>query len=239
MAKISNEKTSSIENRTLAIFPTIVNENREINNNFGNEFNSWFNDRFFGKELLVKIHKRLQNINNIVKSGIYICMNKGDICFVDRIEKQGLYYNHYKNFPAVLNQIQNKLKPKETIALFYPAKFHLYCNWSYFDSNKCSSILDEEISKLEKDLNKNPKVHLIGVYKVLKKEITNQNENSANYLNFIDDHHHTEYAHYKVINNLFNFIPQNNIFSFEEKIAFEATPIITAEIEEGPMKWCI
>ena len=217
MAKISNEKTSSIENRTLAIFPTIVNEKREINNNFGNEFNSWFNDRFFGKELLVKIHKRLQNINNIVKSGIYICMNKGDICFVDRIEKESLYYNHYKNFPEVLNQIQNKLKAKETIALFYPGKFYLYCNWSYFDSNKCSSILDEEISKLEKNLNKNPKVHLIGVYKVLKKEITNQNENSANYLNFIDDHHPTEYAHYKVINNLFNFIPQNNIFSFEEK----------------------
>ena len=47
ISNINTQEISQKENRTLAKWKPVINENGEINFNFGKDFNEWFNDRFF------------------------------------------------------------------------------------------------------------------------------------------------------------------------------------------------
>lgn len=56
MSNISTAQKSAEENRMLAASPSLFNENM-LNNKYGNQFESWFNDHFFGRKFLLKIYK--------------------------------------------------------------------------------------------------------------------------------------------------------------------------------------
>ncbi len=68
MFYISNEDTSAQENRMLEKYPAFLNENG-INNQFGMQFNNWFNDRFGGREQIIEFYTNIMyNINKIYKN---------------------------------------------------------------------------------------------------------------------------------------------------------------------------
>ena len=54
MLNISGAKISIQENRVLATKPSLF-INNDINEQFGTQFNNWFNDRFFGRNTFIKI----------------------------------------------------------------------------------------------------------------------------------------------------------------------------------------
>ncbi len=58
MSYINNESISEKENRTLAVFKPLINENNELNLKFGENFEAWFNDRFFLRETFIKIYDK-------------------------------------------------------------------------------------------------------------------------------------------------------------------------------------
>lgn len=56
MMHINQEKYLKHENRTLAVWKPFINADGQINYNFGNDYNAWFNDRFNFRECLIKTH---------------------------------------------------------------------------------------------------------------------------------------------------------------------------------------
>ena len=86
-AKINKDKISVEENRTLAKFPALI-VGKHVNNNFGTDFEAWFNDRFFMRKALVWLHNSIKkevNIHNqnkyilVGKDGWAFCKDDGDI----------------------------------------------------------------------------------------------------------------------------------------------------------------
>lgn len=56
---IDKKDVSDVENRKLAAWHSLINKNNTININFGNEFDSWFNDRFFLRNYLIKLNSNI------------------------------------------------------------------------------------------------------------------------------------------------------------------------------------
>ena len=57
-SKINKEDKAPEENRMLAKFPSLITE-KKINNNFGIEFETWFNDRFYMRKQLVRLYNKI------------------------------------------------------------------------------------------------------------------------------------------------------------------------------------
>lgn len=55
MSHISNAEKSFQENRTLTKFPSFIR-----NNNFGKQFESWFSDRFAGREAVISVYNKIK-----------------------------------------------------------------------------------------------------------------------------------------------------------------------------------
>ena len=59
MMRISNEKTSKSENRTLAVYKPLFKSKGNLNFNYGKNFDSWFSDRFNLREKMIYFHNQL------------------------------------------------------------------------------------------------------------------------------------------------------------------------------------
>lgn len=210
---LSDLQKSNVENRMLANYKPLFSNNK-LNMDFGKQFDSFFNDRFWGRETLYKIYFAIKKFNFLVgKNGNY-CKNNGEICF-DSSQPIN-YYNRYKKLPKFLSILQSKLNPKKTYAIFFPNKSKIYCDWSLRQKEKCISNMDMEINKLNVDFIKDSKISLISLYSFFK-NIADTNINS-NLLYFKDDHHATEYADYLIINTIPEFNKLNsNSFQFITK----------------------
>ncbi len=75
MLHISDADKSEQENRVLSRKPALIINNK-LNEKYGTEFNNWFNDRFFGRDILVDLDTGLRyNLSpRVVKRGK--CANK-------------------------------------------------------------------------------------------------------------------------------------------------------------------
>lgn len=74
MSHVSNEKNSERENRMLSEYqPLFVNH--KFNIRYGTQFESWFNDRFFGRKMLIHLHDKIimktDKYGKNSKAGIY------------------------------------------------------------------------------------------------------------------------------------------------------------------------
>ena len=53
---INRDGKSITENRMLAVRPELITPEHKINSKFGVEYDKWFSDRFFGRDLLIKLY---------------------------------------------------------------------------------------------------------------------------------------------------------------------------------------
>lgn len=65
MMQISKEKKSWRENRMFASQPVLIHK-KGINLNYGNDFKKWFNDRFFGRDILLSAYANIFYYTNRV-----------------------------------------------------------------------------------------------------------------------------------------------------------------------------
>lgn len=72
---INRAEVNMAENRRLAIFPKLTLDG-SINRNFGREFDSWFNDRFFLRQQLVQKYNALIRLGNNVVQNRYIVVGQ-------------------------------------------------------------------------------------------------------------------------------------------------------------------
>ena len=78
MLRISNAEKSDQENRTLAKAPRFLRKG-DVNNNFGKDFDQWFNDRFYGREFVVSIFSKIPfYLNRVYENNdrIYLAKSK-------------------------------------------------------------------------------------------------------------------------------------------------------------------
>ncbi len=119
MSHISKEKISVRENRTLANFKPLITNTKEINFNFGKNFEEWFNDRFFLRNELIRI-------NNFIRfhleSDIY---NERNVYFDKRTHwafnagyaAVSSYENEFEEFEVNIKKLNNFCK-KNNIKLY-------------------------------------------------------------------------------------------------------------------------
>ena len=78
MMHISNETTAGLENRTLAKMP-IISEIFKEKSEYGKAFENWFNDHFFGRDQIIRLHDKIRNeISQIIRTdkAVYFKKNK-------------------------------------------------------------------------------------------------------------------------------------------------------------------
>ncbi len=63
MSYINKDEKSEKENRNLAQYPKIIKEAGGVNYKFGNEFDAWYNDRFFLRNNLIWIYENKYHFN--------------------------------------------------------------------------------------------------------------------------------------------------------------------------------
>ena len=86
MMHVSEATTSSREQRRLAVKPHLFigeGSDIDIDSDYGKKFDAWFNDRFFGRPALIKLHDVIRNkLSNIVRTrfAIYSKKNGWEFC---------------------------------------------------------------------------------------------------------------------------------------------------------------
>ena len=107
MMRLSSEKTSTAENRKLAVYKPLLKKTGTLNWNYGKDFDNWFNDRFNFREKIIQAQHEAEynirtdfvNINNhfIFKSNGYIINNyKSTFKPLTKDELELYSYNLYR-----------------------------------------------------------------------------------------------------------------------------------------------
>ena len=92
MLRINTENSSSAENRNLAKLKPIMNDKKEINENFGKDFDAWFSDRFFLRDELIEIGSLMEILNGRINNE-FVIEGKEDWLFF----KYDNGINNYRN----------------------------------------------------------------------------------------------------------------------------------------------
>jgi len=103
MLHISDAEKSTQENRVLATKPSLFVDGK-INQKYGVQFNSWFNDRFFGRDILV-------DMNTLLKYNLSHRLMMRGHCINKRTKWLGGCPHVYKMFSkSELNKMVNSLE---------------------------------------------------------------------------------------------------------------------------------
>ncbi len=136
MSHISQEETSKQENRFLAKWHPLITQEGKFNYNFGNDFNEWFNDRFYLRQYFI----------NCKNSLTFLIANKCEKGYLDS-DTQTMYpiwsFGHYdmktvkKNFEALFDF--NKYCKAHNIKLYVL----IVPNKADIHTTKCNFIKDD------------------------------------------------------------------------------------------------
>ena len=108
MSNISQENISKQENRTLAQYKPFINQDGEINYDYGKNFNEWFNDRFYLRQKFLDIQdlKLILSTNWITKD---VMKGSNDWLFLAWKESTDSYSNSVMFTDEELNSIDSYL----------------------------------------------------------------------------------------------------------------------------------
>jgi len=161
--KISKEDISAAENRKLAVFKPLYTKEKGFNNHFGQNFDSWFNGRFYLRLFLIKLDAAI------------------DILFTQKTKKAAIdfktgiiydYANNFNEFP--INKIKENFDAlykfqdfceKNNIKLYtviVPLKYIIHPHSSLSEDYKRQH--HEEFLELIKSINEEKKLKIIYPY---------------------------------------------------------------------------
>ena len=173
-AKINKDKISVEENRTLEKFPALIAE-KQINNNFGTSFETWFNDRFFMRKGLVRLHNSIRKEVNIHKQNNYILIGKEGWAFCKDNDDVQNYQNLKLFSPEELKHIADYLSSIDhwcnanNIKFYYliaPDKNKIYGEYYKF-VRKIRPDSESRTQQFIRYLNENTKVKVVYPYESL------------------------------------------------------------------------
>ena len=176
MMKISDAEKSDQENRMLAKYVPFIKEG-QINLKYSTNFESWYNDRFFGREFLVGIYHFLERSINPNRGNKNVLVGKDGWLFFKRDNSIENYQNiklftkeELKRAAYYLNSIEQwaRKNGKDFYYVISPDKNKIY--GEYFPSSIYKTKPDSQsrANQLIQYLRENTQVKVIYLADVLK-----------------------------------------------------------------------
>lgn len=190
MSRISTADKSTQENRILATYPAFFNQT--MNLNYGKQFENWFNDRFFGRDFLIKLYSILKlYINNKYENGGAFLMKDNNWMF----RKFAVEYD--KPDTATTNEVINQINKLNQFCkdnniklylLIVPSKESVYIeNLPNYYQDRMKQV---DYNQYLKDLAENFKAPAIIPFDELR------NASAQDYTFFLQEHHWTDWGAY-------------------------------------------
>lgn len=110
ISNISNEIISKNENRNLSKYQPLITNEHKINYNFGKDFENYFNDRFFGRDLLLSYNKKIESLFNSKYGNGLVVVGKNNWLFFNGDNAIENYQNINLFSGKELKQISNYLQ---------------------------------------------------------------------------------------------------------------------------------
>lgn len=105
-SKIDKATHSATEDRKLATMANFFKQNNEINNNFGKDFEKWFNDRFFSRQILIYAYEKItQKINKNYNTNRVIINTKDKWFFFKREIKENYTIPNSEELDIIRNNL--------------------------------------------------------------------------------------------------------------------------------------
>ena len=199
MMRISNEKKSSTENRMLATYKPLFKPNKQLNFNYGKDFDKWFSDRFNFRENLIFAKSQLNykvRTNYIESTNTYMYKQNGWL-FGENFAFSPLQLNEIKKISDNFDKF-DKYCENHNIKLYIiilPSKESYYKEKNYRYTNTaedCTLKLLNYTNQYTKNLK------ILYPYKELKKEEKN------NDIYYKIDTHLTDYGIYILYKHIIN-----------------------------------
>lgn len=176
---INRDIKSKNENRNLFAYKNIIVNNR-LNVNFGQDFNNWLNDRFWGREIVIGKFRDLRYTINRRLENQFAIKGKDGWLFEKFNPNSFLSYsNSYSKISENIINLKLQCNNKGVNVYFasIPEKNSIYYDYNYFSPSE---------EKLSKMLSKSKDFKFIFLIDEFDKEKNN------GLLYFKDDHHFTE-----------------------------------------------
>ncbi len=195
---ISLEKNDYIEYRSLNIFPSFK-INGKINNKFGEQFEKYFNDRFFLRKNFQNIFAKLSLINNIIKRNDTIHFKDSNFMY----QENNYYIDFNSDAIKRLNEFDKYLKNKgiKLYILVPPKKRYVYSKpFENYDNTLTQKTLQKyKYQKLQQNTNIKNRI----IYPL------DDLENSPILTYYKTDHHWTDFGAYIAYHKLMKEIKKD------------------------------
>jgi len=198
---ISDAEKSAQENRMLATKPLLF-LNRQFNPKFGSQFEQYFNDRFFGRNILINLFKNIKMLNGIYQNNNAI-FSKAENIFIYKPQLDGTYMNPEM---TKLNKLRDNIYrfaefcQKDNITLYLviaPQKVSVYK-----EKIPLYNLKDKQpfafygIKYLEEEKPQN--LEIVYPYEILR----SVDEEKKDWLYYLSDTHMTDFGEYVVYREL-------------------------------------
>ncbi len=209
MSNINKDEISTQENRRLAQYEPFINQDGQINYDFGKNFNEWFNDRFYLRQKIIPIYLKCKYMlasdyaevplgYMYKKSGwMFYNQSQGDVnnSFTPLTNTELQLYT--RNIGKLLSYCkQNNIKLYIVIA---PTKEYLYREYDYVKSVKTVEKTKKLVDTVEQELN----------YKIIYPMQELEELKNKEYVCYKTDHHLTDPANFLIYKMLLKQIKQD------------------------------
>jgi len=189
MSKINQNKISIDEHRVLSNWKPLISKNGNLNYNFGKNFDNWFNDRFFTRQILVSSY---MDFRYFIAKKYY----ETQTCIINKTNNWMMEKSKYKNIKfsdkdldttvANIQKLQefcnkNNIKPYIIIS---PSKYTIYKNNLYPYIGEINEV--QETKKVIDYIKDKTNIEVIYPYEQLDKKA------KEDYVFFKADHHWTD-----------------------------------------------
>jgi hypothetical protein len=168
LLKISDKKASKVENRNLAIYKGLLIKNKKdksvsINKNYGVDFNSWLNDRFFLREDILKDNNTIKNAVNNRYENQFITAGRDGFYFKrsdirNVMKKKNYPEEEYKKSLASFRRLNDFCKKNniELYILITPYGSEVYCEkLRGMDLRNYAGCYSNTINRINQELGMN------------------------------------------------------------------------------------
>lgn len=198
MMKIDNADKSERENRMLAKYIPLFNDGK-INNNFGKDFETWYNDRFLGRKEFIKFHSQIMAKLNYRQGNDKVLIGKDGWLFyktdngIRNFQNLDLFSDsQLKNIADYLQKINDwcKANNKQFIYFLTADKNKIYGEYFRFVS-KINSDEKSRANQLVNYLKEHTDVKVIYTY-----DIMHEHKKAGDLLYWKNDTHWNELGAY-------------------------------------------
>ena len=197
MSHISDATKSEQEKRMLAKKPVFL-INGKVNYNYGPQFDAWYNDHFFGRDMMIGLYNKASSINNVMENKIVYYDKKSKWIF--HKAKYNVRAKEEKK-----DDVLKALKKVNDFAKSHNIKFYLFIVPNKTDIySKLHPLYTKEINALFYDyidyFKKNADFPIIYPLDELKEASKND------YVYFKRSHHWTEWGAYNGYKTIINTV---------------------------------